>query len=487
MKRKIMVAATGLSAGTLVAVSVVNPKIVSDLVRVELVKAEETENLKDITEIMPDPALRRYIADLVRIEEQNNDDELTFEELENANLDSLALLTKDFYSLKGIEYVGSLNGLEIGFDTLIKDISMLKKVRGLTILNLQTNKIVDFSVLADLFEKSEFQLFVGIDNDGYVPSKTIINDIAYLNADDSVLNLTSYIGNLDENLITIDEIIINENVIDDEEEIHNLYNPTERIIELSDVINTNKSHNGTITINLLQNLPYLMNDGEAVTVKTTIIQPYEVKIPTSGSGNETSNIEEIKEKNIMTDRKELTIYNQYGKKTGTKNLTEEITDFTTNRVNEVNSVKYYEIGDNEWVEADKVKEFYFNDSYIQTHASSFKELTKLDSNPVTDRVLAKNSDWYSDRYVYLDDKLHYRVSTHEWVRDGHVVQYESVNGIVHATETASLYNSEGEKVTDRALAKGSTFFADKKATIDGKLMYRVATDEWVDADTVIFK
>jgi len=457
--------------------------VVSDLVRVELVKAEEAEIPKDITEMIPDPALRKEIAKYAREGKENDGSELTIDELkDNDKIFAIIIEDKDCYSLQGIEYVEWLKELVI-FGTSIDDISVLEKVNGLKALNLKNNKITNFDVLSILSQREGFQLMLG--DNATADEVTITEDTMYI-YDDLELDLSLYIGK--NNNIEIKDIIINS----EGSSVDELYNSSNNKIVISDLLsktpnNNNGEYSGNVTVILDQELPYEIYGNGNNIVTTTIVQPYTIKVPSPGTGNETSNIEKITERNIMTDRKELTIYNQYGKETGTKNLTEEITDFTTNRVNEVNGVKYYEIGDNAWIEADKVKEFYFNDSYIQTHASSFKELTKLDSNPVTDRVLAKNSDWYSDRYVYLDDKLHYRVSTHEWVRDGHVVQYESVNGVVHANETASLYNSEGVKVTDRALAKGSTFFADKKATIEDKLMYRVATDEWVDADTVTFK
>ncbi|ALB28624.1 SLAP domain-containing protein [Companilactobacillus heilongjiangensis] len=485
MKRRIMVAATGLSAGTLVAMSVVNPRVVSDLIRVERVKAEETETPKDITKMIPDPELRAEIARELKI----GADELKAEDLESSDLSQIYLFGDKYSSLEGIEHITELAELRI-IQTSIKDISMVSQIKKLSIIQIQESKVTNFDVLSDVYDHH----FKNPTNINVDQSVSVEEDVIYLNMNDLTFKLSPYIGENLENEITINEVVVNQVSIKDEK-LDTIYYPDTREIVIDDLVNMTKNDNGTysgqITINLLQKPPFKNQGWGNNGINTTIVQPYIINMPEVDPGvepdEEISNIEKIKETNIMTDRDSLTIYNQYGKKVGTKNLTEEITDFTTNRVNEVNGVKYYEIGDNEWVEADKVKEFYFNDAYIQTHASSFKELTKLDSNPVTDRVLAKNSDWYSDRHVYLDDKLHYRVSTHEWVRDGHVVQYESVNGVVHATETASLYNSEGVKVTDRALAKGSTFFADKKATIDGKLMYRVATDEWVDADTVIFK
>jgi len=485
MKRRIMVAATGLSAGTLVAMSVVNPRVVSDLIRVELVKAEETETPKDITKMIPDPELRAEIASELKIKV----DDLKVEDLESRKLSQIYLFGDKYSSLEGIEHITELESLYIR-GTSIKDISMVDKIQKLDYLFIFESMVTDFDVLSNV-SNHYFNRNTTIDIDGSVFAK---EDTIHLNIDDSILDLSPYIGVNQANIITINEVLINGIPIG-EEELDTINSTDPRKIILNDLLNMagndNGNYSGEITINLVQVLPYNITGFGNNGIDTTIVQPYIINMPEVDPGvepdEEISNIEKIKETNIMTDRDSLTIYNQYGKKVGTKKLTEEITDFTTNRVNKVDGIKYYEIGDNEWVEADKVKVFIFNDSYVQTHANSFKELTRLDSSPVTDRVLAKNSNWYTDRYAYFDDKLHHRVSTHEWVRDGHVVQYGSINGVVNAIETASLYNSEGGKVTDRALAKSSNFFVDRKATINGKLMYRVATDEWVDADTVTFK
>ena len=55
---------------------------------------------------------------------------------------------------------------------------------------------------------------------------------------------------------------------------------------------------------------------------------------------------------------------------------------------------------------------------------------------------------------------------------------------VNTNKQASLYTSQGKKVTNRALAKNTPWYSDRMATINGQTMYRVATDEWVMADDI---
>jgi len=49
---------------------------------------------------------------------------------------------------------------------------------------------------------------------------------------------------------------------------------------------------------------------------------------------------------------------------------------------------------------------------------------------------------------------------------------------------SSLYRLDGHLVKNRALGPYSSWFSDRYATINGKTMYRVATNEWVDGDNI---
>lgn len=556
MKRKIMVAATGLSAGTLIATAVVNPKVASELMRTELVMADGTEESQSIKEMMPDLNLRLYIAGkLGKFILEPND-------LTNSKLTEITLNTPLYYNLKGIEHVTALEKLELN-GTNIKDISMLSGMENLEI-SLIGNKITNFDVLYSIKGKKT----VG----SIVSSK---EDAISFSADQLELNLSDYIGKNQKTETTINRVKINGDTLSKAS-----YDSKLRTIVIDDMVSRTENesgvYSGEVTIELVQKplvtdglgkngiitiitQPYTITksepkvtteditinvgtswnrydnfvsatdefnrtipkeefevdeDVDIFTVGTYLVtykhesgltsEPAEVKVtapepepipdpdpeptPDPDPGDENPNIEEIPKTDIMTNKPTLDIYNSEGTKTGTKKLTDEITDFTTEKLNKLKNGEYYQIGDNEWVSVEDVAVFKFTDSYIQTHGSKVKDLTDFgNTGALTDRALDKSSSWYTDRSAYFDGELHHRVSTHEWVHDDHIVQYEIASGVVHATETATLYNSRGKEVTDRALAKGSTFFTDRKATIDGKLMYRVATNEWVDADTVTFK
>lgn len=56
--------------------------------------------------------------------------------------------------------------------------------------------------------------------------------------------------------------------------------------------------------------------------------------------------------------------------------------------------------------------------------------------------------------------------------------------IVTTKKLAVLYTSKGNKITDRLLAANTDWYTDRNTTINGQKMYRVATDEWVAASDI---
>ncbi len=108
-------------------------------------------------------------------------------------------------------------------------------------------------------------------------------------------------------------------------------------------------------------------------------------------------------------------------------------------------------------------------------------LYSTEGKVVNDRALAKGSNWFTDKTLVLDGTTYYRVSTNEWVKASDVYEFTTVNKTIQtsAKTAKSLYDTKGNVISDRALAAGSSWFADRKATINGKQMYRVATNEWV--------
>lgn len=117
--------------------------------------------------------------------------------------------------------------------------------------------------------------------------------------------------------------------------------------------------------------------------------------------------------------------------------------------------------------------------------------------PVTNRELAPDSNWYSDRTVTVDNIDYLRVATNEWVKSNDVYRYitNPTNIIVNNNSQgfASLYKAEGTNVTDRTLSNGSNWYSDyiaylgknddtKQSNDSQDKYYRVATNEFVKMD-----
>jgi len=110
-----------------------------------------------------------------------------------------------------------------------------------------------------------------------------------------------------------------------------------------------------------------------------------------------------------------------------------------------------------------------------------------DGKIIKDRALAKDSNWITDKKLVVNGETFHRVSTNEWVKASDVYEFETVNKIITTSNGTfkTLYDAKGNAIKDRALAAGSAWFSDKTSTINGKKMYRVATNEWVLASDLV--
>lgn len=95
--------------------------------------------------------------------------------------------------------------------------------------------------------------------------------------------------------------------------------------------------------------------------------------------------------------------------------------------------------------------------------------------------LPAGSSWKVDREMY-NDGTYYRVGNNIWINK-HDTKQANPN-IITTRNTALLYKKDGTKITNRALAANTPWYTDRSETINGQKMYRVATDEWVAANDV---
>ncbi|MFD1418706.1 SLAP domain-containing protein [Companilactobacillus keshanensis] len=111
-------------------------------------------------------------------------------------------------------------------------------------------------------------------------------------------------------------------------------------------------------------------------------------------------------------------------------------------------------------------------------------LYSKDGKRVANRGLAINSDWVTDKKMVLNGETYYGVSTNEFVKASNVFEFEAGNTTIKTSNGISkhLFNSNGEMVSNRALAPNTYWRTDKRTMIDGKTAYRVSTNEWVFAN-----
>ena len=99
-------------------------------------------------------------------------------------------------------------------------------------------------------------------------------------------------------------------------------------------------------------------------------------------------------------------------------------DWKANSLIKVDGIKYYQVGNNEWVKASDVYRYELKTGVVNTKDSEFTKLVQSDASDVTSRGLAAKTSWYYDRVAYLGDKeeKHYRVATHEFVHEQSVTE-----------------------------------------------------------------
>ena len=102
---------------------------------------------------------------------------------------------------------------------------------------------------------------------------------------------------------------------------------------------------------------------------------------------------------------------------------------------------------------------------------------------IGNRALARNSAWFSNKKLTINNESYYQVATNEYVRADQVYPYQSVNADIrtYGDSSKTLVNAYGD-TSNRALAANSNWFTDRIATINGDKYYRVSTGEFVSVN-----
>ena len=81
----------------------------------------------------------------------------------------------------------------------------------------------------------------------------------------------------------------------------------------------------------------------------------------------------------------------------------------------------------------------------------------------------------------LDGLQYLRVATNEWAKLSDGLEVNGLSETIVTKNEAALFTANGTRIKSRALGGNTAWRTDKSATINGKTMYRVATNEWVSA------
>ncbi|MQS97422.1 hypothetical protein [Companilactobacillus halodurans] len=168
-------------------------------------------------------------------------------------------------------------------------------------------------------------------------------------------------------------------------------------------------------------------------------------------------------------------------------------------------VEQYRVATGEWVNANDVifKDASSGDwTYTRINGVVTTKTTQdnyalnnHENDQITNRGLAKNTAWITDWYRTNHEGVEqYRVATGEWVNVNDVYFKQTgsidalsnltkVDGIVNLDASSSyysLYNQNGQLISDYSLAKNTSWKADYRAQDDaGNIYYHVGNNEWI--------
>lgn len=95
--------------------------------------------------------------------------------------------------------------------------------------------------------------------------------------------------------------------------------------------------------------------------------------------------------------------------------------------------------------------------------------------------LPAGSSWKVDRQMHKMDETYYRIGTNTWIDSRYGVDEKDSKNVVTTKWNSALFTKDGQKINNRALAGNTSWLTDQTATINGKTMYRVATNEWLSS------
>jgi len=135
----------------------------------------------------------------------------------------------------------------------------------------------------------------------------------------------------------------------------------------------------------------------------------------SGSHSSTSGRVESYSTSISTHLSGYTpLYNIQGKEVRNRALMAN-TNWHADKKMTLKGKVYYRVATSEWVSADNVYEYTSNKTVINTAKGSYKRLYNSKGKLNTNRALASNTSWATDKVAMINGVKMYRVATDEWV------------------------------------------------------------------------
>ncbi|WP_338231247.1 BspA family leucine-rich repeat surface protein [Companilactobacillus muriivasis] len=127
-----------------------------------------------------------------------------------------------------------------------------------------------------------------------------------------------------------------------------------------------------------------------------------------------------------------------------------------------------------------------NQTVMTYHNQDNVKLYTMDGQEITNRELYPGSDWFSDEAVTHNNIKYYRVATNELVKAEDALVYVDHADTIVTKDGApkSLSNEHSQNVSDRKLMSNTAWKTDRYAFFNGTKFYRVATNEWVNAEDV---
>ncbi len=162
------------------------------------------------------------------------------------------------------------------------------------------------------------------------------------------------------------------------------------------------------------------------------------------------------------------------------------TDWLSDENVVINGIIYYRVATNEWIKAAKSYQYFAKSISIRTYNDSNKNIISAEGNMISDRLLAANSGWLSDRTIQLNNSTYYRVATNEFVNTSDAYIYQPIRAILTTRniKRVNLYTAKGDLISNRSLGAKTRWLTDSIVYINNVKYYRVATNEFVKASDV---